>query len=292
MKMVTKFVLLNVNLTAFDGEEPSATENTSNIQTVGSEGQPTVVYGVQEDVQPVTNEPESTPKLTPEQKFDEMIKGEFKDVYASKFQSAFDKRFKDYKQIESKLGENQPIIELLMEKHKVKTPQELYAKIENESIEDLAYENEMTVEQYKKVRELERENKIKTEKLNEYETEKEKNIRISKWFEEEADVKKVYPEFDLKEWVQVPKFNELLRSGVSVQAAYEVSNLDAIKTSVAQQTQSATIDTIRSKGMRPSENANNKSSQGVIFKNDPSKLTKEDRAKIAQMVQRGETIRF
>lgn len=283
---------MNVNLSAFDGEatpQPTQT-NSSAVSQSGSEGQ-TIVYGKQESTEPQGNV-EQTQETTPEQRFEALINGEYKDAYAKTFQKSFNERFKDVKQMQSKLGEITPIVDLLMEKHGVKTAQELFEKLESESIEEMAYKNNMDPEVYKKVKQLEKENeRFKQDKLT-IEQEQARNQQISDWIQQETEVKKLYPEFNLQEWAQNDQFARLIQAGVKVQQAYEVCNIDGIKESVAKSVKSATIESVKANGInRPKENANSQS-QGLIVKNDVKNLTKEDRAEIAQRAKRGATIRF
>ena len=59
----------------------------------------------------------------------------------------------------------------------------------------------------------------------------------------------------------------------------------------AQKVQEKTVNSIRSKARRPTENGLNASS-GVTVKKDVKSLTREDRKEIARRVKMGEDIRF
>ena len=103
-----------------------------------------------------------------------------------------------------------------------------------------------------------------------------------------------YPEFDLRrEVAENPRFIAMLRAGVPVRDAYEVSHLGDIQArnaaKAAAEMEKRVMDNVRAKGMRPNENGTT-SQPGVIVKNDPSKFTKADRAEIARRVRRGERI--
>lgn len=284
----TDYTLYSMNLQLF-GEEAAPITNTSIPQSSGSEGQ-TVIYGTQSTPQ-ADAAAQPAVELSPEQRFEELINGEYKDAYAATFQKTFDKRFKDHKQIESKLGEINPIVDLLMEKYKVKSASELYAKIEGETIEELAYQSNMSPEQYKRVKQLERENQTFKQQQLTQEQEAQRNQQVNAWIQQEQSVQKMYPEFKLKDWVNNEQFAKLIQTGVTVQAAYEVCDIDNVKNAVVKQAKAATIDNIKAKGNRPKENANT-SQQGFIVKNDVSKLTKEDRREIARRASRGDNISF
>ena len=85
----------------------------------------------------------------------------------------------------------------------------------------------------------------------------------------------------------------MLRAGVPVRDAYEVSHLGDIQArnaaKAAAEMEKRVMDNVRAKGMRPNENGTT-SQPGVIVKNDPSKFTKADREEIARRVRRGERI--
>jgi hypothetical protein len=71
----------------------------------------------------------------------------------------------------------------------------------------------------------------------------------------------------------------------------EVIHMDEIMSGVAKKVESTVAETIRANGHRPAENGTS-SQSGVVYKNDVSALTREDRAEIARRAARGEKIGF
>ena len=93
--------------------------------------------------------------------FNDLINGEYKDVYQENFQQVFDRRFKQVKGMESELAAHKPIIEKLMSRYGVDNVAQLEQALteDTEYWERVAEENGMTVEQYHAMQKLEQENK-------------------------------------------------------------------------------------------------------------------------------------
>ena len=120
--------------------------------------------------------------------------------------------------------------------------------------------------------------------------------QLQNWYSQAEQVKQTYPEFELNAEVQNPQFLSLLKSGIPLQHAYEVVHMDDIKqrvaTTIAQKTEKAVVDGIRSKGARPSENGTSSGGGGIIIKSDVSNLSKADRAEAVRRALRGDRISF
>ena len=112
---------------------------------------------------------------------------------------------------------------------------------------------------------------------------------------EEAQVKEVYPTFDLEKEAGNPEFAALLKRGVSMKQAFEVLHMDELMQGAMQYTaakvQQTTARNIQARQARPDEGAAAKAAP-VTAKTDVNKLTKADREKIAQEVMRGKIITF
>jgi hypothetical protein len=182
-----------------------------------------------------------------------------------------------------------------MSRYGAKSVVELNARLEDEMIPDLADEAGMTPEAYKRQLNLERENaRLKAE----YE-QRALNERVDSWFKEAETLKAKYPDFDLVQKADHPKYGQqflrLLESGIDVEAAYLAAFHDEIigraKAETAKKAESATLEAIKSGGMRPAE-IGAKNQSGIVRKSSVSELTAEDRAEIARRAARGEKIRF
>ena len=231
--------------------------------------------------------------------FGEMVNGEYKDVYAEEIQRIIDRRFKETKNLEKQMNQNQPVIDMLMQRYKIADGDvsKLLTAIENDDAywSEAAEEAGMSVEQFKQFQKLQRENESLLRAQRQQQSQQAAEQQLQKWYTESETVKNVYPDFDLNFEVKNPQFLSLLRAGVPVQHAYEVIHMDDIKANVAQstarQTEKQVVDHIRTKGARPAENGTSSQSAFTV-KADPSKWSKEDRAEVARRVARGEIIKL
>lgn len=299
--------LLPVNLKLFDGEgggdaggaTAGGIETSQSTATDTKGGKPVVVYGKQADVQTAGQETVQDAtgqqqQKTPEQlraEYEAWRKGEYKQFFDADVQNIINKRFRETKTLESQLAAMNPIIELLSEKYGTEDIAQLSALVRQDSLEDLADAAGMTVEEYEKVMKIRQENRMLKQKQQTWEAEQRINQQVQQWNQEAMALKAKYPDFDLAAEAQNPQFLDLLKAGVTVEAAYQVIHMDEIIAGTAKQAQQNLAENIKAKGNRPQESAA-KGTQGVIIKSDPSKLTAEDRAEIARRVMMGEEITF
>lgn len=231
--------------------------------------------------------------------FEKLIEGEYKDLYTEKFQTAFNRRFKEMKGMEEALNSQKPILDMLMQRYKIKNGDmgKLQKALEEDDAywEETAAEEGLTVEQYRAMQKLERENaelkKIRQRQLGEQQAQQ----QVSDWYRQAKQVKELYPGFDLKAEAANRDFLGLLKSGLPVQKAYELIHMEEIKEAAARSAAQAAgeqvVAKIKAKAARPAENGTSAQS-GVIVKSSVSDLSKSDRAEIARRVQRGEIIKF
>ena len=272
-------------------------------QTKGAKSNPlaNVVYGIQ----PTTaseSESSATKVTEPEDrnaKFEELIKGEYKDLYDQRMQDTIQKRLKGTKETVDKYNELTPTIEMLAKKYGVDASD---IKALNKAIEDddsyyeqEALEKGISVEQLKEIRKLEKENAEFKRQREEQNRRANADRVYAEWMRQADDLKAVYPSFDIKAEMQNSKFLDLLRSNIDVRTAYEVVHKDDIISGAMQfavkTAEQKLTNKIIANGSRPSENGNS-SQGGAIAKSDVSQLTKADRAEILRRVARGEKISF
>lgn len=231
--------------------------------------------------------------------FQELIDGEYKDIYAEQFQQAFNRRFKEVKGMEQSLTDQKPILDMLMQRYKIADGDmgKLQKAIEEDNTywQEAADEQGLTVEQYKAMQKLERENAELRAMRQRQAGEQQAQQQLAKWMQEAEGMKSLYPNFDLRTEIANREFQGLLKSGIPVQKAYELIHMDEIKAAAARsaaQTASAQMQaSIKAKAARPAENGTS-SQSAVIVKNDVGNLSRADRAEIARRVQRGEKITF
>lgn len=231
--------------------------------------------------------------------FEELISGEYKDMFTERTQGIIDRRFKETKNLEAQLKGQQPVIDMLMSKYKITDGDigKLTQAIDKDDTywEEAAEEAGLTVEQYKTVQKLQRENEAFRKAQMQAIGQQQANAQIGEWVRQGEAVKAIYPDFDIKSELRNPEFAKMLKNGIAMQTAYEVIHMNELLTGAArvaaQKAEQNTVAKLKSKAARPSENGTSSSSSAVI-KNDVSKLTKADRMEIARRAARGEIIKF
>ena len=161
--------------------------------------------------------------------------------------------------------------------------------------EEAAERENLSVEQYKRLKKMEAENATLRRAREEAERNSQKEQIFAKWTAEAEGVKNFYPGFDLNEELQNEQFWRLLGAGIDMRTTYETIHHNEILTGAmsytAKQVAKKQADAIKSGHMRPSENGIS-SRAAVTVKTDPSKLTHDDFLAIKRRVQAGETIAF
>lgn len=231
--------------------------------------------------------------------FEELIQGEYKDLYAEKFQQAFNRRFKEVKGMEQTLQAQKPVVDMLMQRYRIGDGdvQKLLSALEKDDVywAEAADQAGLTVEQYKTMQKLERENQELRQLRQKQLGQEQAKEQLNRWYREAEQVKSLYPAFDLRREAENRDFLGLLKAGIPVQKAYELIHMEEIKENAARQAAQRAgeqvVAKLKSKAARPLENGTS-SQSAVIVKNDVSHLSRADRAEIARRVQRGETIAF
>ena len=258
-----------------------------------------VKYGIQaEETSPV---PEVSIPTTEDRnaKFEELIKGEYKDLYDARVQDTVQKRLKSTKETVDKYTALTPTIEMLAKKYGVDASDinALNKAIEEDDsyYEEEALEKGMTVQQLKEIKKMERENAALREQMEAQNRKDNAAQQYAAWMRQAEEAKRTYPNLNFEAETQNPQFRQLLLSGIDVGTAYMVIHKDEIIPAAMQYTAKTVEQKLTNKvianGARPSENGNSSQSASVV-KSDVSQLSKADRAEIIRRVQRGEKIRF
>ena len=285
------------------GGAPAAGQNTAAVAQprsgVRSNPLAEVQYGKPESA-PAAGEQAS--EVTPEDrtaKFEELIKGEYKDLYDARVQDTIQRRLKGNEATVQKFNALAPVLDLLADKYGVDANDvsALSKAIEDDETfyEDEALEKGLTVEQVKAIRKMERENAQLRAEMNAQRNHERANAQYAAWMQQAEQVKAIYPSFDLAAEIQNEQFRNLLQSNVPVQTAYEVIHKDEIIPAAmhftAQKVTEKVANAVRAGQRRPAEGAM-ASTTAVQTKSDVSQLTRADREEIARRVARGEKIRF
>ena len=261
----------------------------------GGEGGTGVSEGVQDAAQAT-----EVQTLDRAAKFKELIKGEYKDEFQRMMQDNLNRRFKETDELRRQNDAVKPLLELMAGKYGVQDASDIEAIREAAEADDGYYEEEaaekgLTVEQLKRFKAMERENAQLKEAAQERERVERANQVQARWAKESEDTKAIYSGFDFTTEAQNPQFANLLKAGVDVRTAYEVTHHDDIISGAmqfaVQQTQEKTVKDIRTRGMRPDEGALGARSAGDGHM-DVSKLTRQQRAELAKRALRGEHVTF
>ena len=260
-----------------------------------------VKYGIQEEASTESPSPEVKQTATDDRnaRFEALIKGEFKDLYDAKMQDTIQKRLKGSKETVDRYNALTPTLEMLAKKYGVDVGniEALNKAIEEDDsyYEEEALERNMSVQQLKEIKKMERENADLKRQMQEQERRDNADRLYSRWMQESEAMKSVYPSFDLRTELQNPRFTDLLRNNVDVRTAYEVIHKDEIIPAAMQFTAKTVEQKLTNKiianGARPVENGNSSQSASVT-KRDVSSLTKADLAEVERRVARGERISF
>lgn len=269
------------------GSQSTGVDSDSNGMQYGTDGNGTVQNPAVQNEQDIAA------------RFEEMIKGEFKDVYNQRVQNTVRERLKNSKETVDKYNSLVPTLEMLGKKYGVDASDidALSKAIEDDDsyYEEEAMERNMTVEQLKEFKKVEKERNLLKRQMDEEKRRQNADRVYSQWMQEADATKQIYPSFDFKTEMQNPKFQELLRSHIDVKTAYEVIHKDEIIPAAMQfavQTAEKNFaNKVMANGSRPLENGN--SSQGAFSATtDPAKMSKAERAKINARVANGERITF
>ena len=243
--------------------------------------------------------------VDPDKAFEQLIKGEYKDAFAKRTQRIIDDRFKHAKGLEAQVQQMEPMLQMLAERYGIEDAKDLKAIMKAMEDDDGYYEEEamrrdMSVAQLKQMKQMERENEQFRRAQAEQERQQNADRIYQGWLQQSEQVKQAYGNFDLRSEIGNPETGErfmgLLRSGIDVKTAYEVIHKDDIiggaMAYTAQQTEKRVTDSIRARGMRPTENGSSGNAAAVVRKADVNTLTRKDRDEIARRVMRGEKISF
>jgi len=229
----------------------------------------------------------------------EKAKQEYKDLYTSDTQRIIDGRFRQTKELEAANGKYQQLTAKVAARYGV-DPANVDALMDaigkDESfLQEQADRAGMTRQQYQQFTDLRIQNQQLLAAQQAQQAAQQRAAMVQRLEAEEAQVKEVYPTFDLEKEAGNPDFTALLKRGVSMKQAFEVLHMDELMQGAMQYTaakvQQTTARNIQARQARPDEGAAAKAAPATM-KTDVNKLTKADREKIAQEVMRGKVITF
>lgn len=297
----------NGSTAAAVGMEGATAENRSPARSRRRENPlANVTYGRQEaPAQPATVQPmdaAAQDQTVQEESFEDLIKGRHKDAFEKRVQGILQDRLRGSREREAKVN---PILEKIAGRYGIEAGENGYdLDALNEAMdsdmsqyEDEAMEKGLPVETVAKLHKLQR---LETEKLQEAQNNQQRaeiERHLQGMIQQEQEMKKLYPTFDLQAELQNPAFVRLTAPGVGVdvRTAYEVLHREEMRGAemqfAAQKSAQRISASVQANGRRPAENGVN-GSVGALNKSDPTMLSKEDRAEIKRRVRNGEKIVF
>ena len=233
--------------------------------------------------------------------FNDLIRGDYKEAFDERVQQIVKTRIGETKSMQAELEGTKKLIYAMAERYGVDAKD--IGKLTEAFNNDTAfYETEaanqgISVEQLMEIKQLRASNKAFQEAYDAQQQRARGEETYNRWMREAQDFTERYgvEGFDFNAELANPEFGKLLKSGVSVEAAYKAIHFDDMlggaMAATAKNVSEQVAKNIAGRHKRPTESAVS-SQSGVVVKSDVSKLTKEDRAEIRRRVQRGETITF
>lgn len=239
-----------------------------------------------ERVENSANSHTETARSGGEARLDELMKDpDFRRAFSDRAQSMIDKRFKEYKGLQAKYEALSPIIEALSEKYGT-AKGDVGALVQAFGADS---ENSASFDSNAEISTEDRKNRENTADPIEEAARRRSREAARRINAEAFALGELYSDFDLKRSLADPKIREMLKSGVSLRAAYEAANIDKIlkqRTAAAEQ---RVLENIKARNGRPIEGGANAQS-GAVAQNLSPRLTRQDRERLAQRAIRGEKI--
>lgn len=266
----------------------------------GSTGQPATGNNNAEGAAGSTTGAESTAEQSQVETFDDLIKGRYKQDFDAKVQSIINKRFKGAREAEASMNKLSQGISALgtyygLDAESPDFLDSLNSKIMDDEklYEKEASERGMNVEDVKRIRRMEMENRALKLQTRRDAEERQMQEFYSGVIKQVPDVQKVYPQFDIDTEMANEQFFNLVRNGVGLRNAYEVihgSELQAARDAIiAQKAQEQLSNSVRANGMRPNEVNHNSAPD---FGRDIKNMTRAEVKQIIRRAERGEVVKF
>lgn len=227
------------------------------------------------------------------------FKSDYKDEYDSEVQAIVKDRVakmkNDNRRLTGQFKAISPVLETLSKKYGLKADDIdgiMNAYNNDDSVyEEEAYANQMSVEQVKAMKTLERENA----QLKETQEQQAQQAQFAEWNRQAAELTQVYPQFNLNTELNNPAFGRLMDSGVDLRTCYEVVHKDELMRGAMQFASSKATEkvanSVKANKARPAENGLNKGSAFVMAV-DVNGLSREQMEDYKRRAMAGERINF
>ena len=265
--------------------------------------------GQQEQPQTAEAQPAEDAAKGQDDKWQALIKGEFKEQFGKAVQDAIQKRFKnqqdatkDLTAANEKLAMLQPMIESLARQQGV-NPEDLPALVQavqktDPNIEEEAEAAGMTTESYLTMKKIEAANQRYEEEKQRDVFQKQVQAHFAKLSQQAEALKQRFPDFDLEKELFNPNDDRFMRmtspeGGLDVETAYYAIHHRELEPQAMaygiQRAQEQMAQTLQANGRRPTEGAMT-GGQAGNFQIDPRKMTKAERNDLIRRARMGEEI--
>lgn len=306
--------LLHIRLNLFDGDgggsagAPAAQGNSMGAggadpgQPVGSDGSSTGNSN-QAPQQPADGGGTDNTAEERRKAYFDMVRGDYKEIHDQEFQRELGKRMRGsdrtIQQLQKQVEDSRGVLDTLFTRYKVEDGdlEGLKKAIDSDTAywEEAASEAGMSVEQYRRTQELERQVARNNREKRDQERSAAMQQQLQKWDAEAQTLKTEYPDFDLSAEVNNTTFMALLRNGFPMKNAYESAHVGELiqkaSRDAAQAAEKRVTDNIRARGTRPPENGSRQQASFVV-KTDVSKLSKKETEEYVARARKGEHITF
>lgn len=237
---------------------------------------------------------------TPEEEFDELIKGKYRSQYQARFQQGISERFKNQANLQQQLDGLKPMLDALAKQRGVEAGDyEALSKniLDDDSLyEDEAEEKGMTVEALKAYKRMEAAADAARAKEQQSQEEAEFRNHLQKLAQQGETLKQTFPDFDLMTELNNPAFRRMTAPdvGLSVeQAYYAVHHRELAPQAYAAGIQRATTQisqSIQANAARPVEGAMQGNTAAANIHIDPRNMTRAQREELKKRARMGEKI--
>lgn len=235
------------------------------------------------------------------QKFEELISGEYKDLFGERVKGIVENRLKGTKeqlsQQQKQLAETGKLLNLIGSKYGI-TDGNIEAiqkavEADNSYWEEAAAKEGLSVEQYRHMKAIENENRLLREARENAERNAQRDRMYAKWTAEAEKLGKIYKGFDLDKEIQNPNFVKLLGAGIDMRTIFETLHHDEIIGGAMEYTARTVAkkqaDAIRNGQARPMEGAAQGTTAFKVGK-DVEKLTTAEIMDYARRAKAGERV--
>jgi len=240
---------------------------------------------------------------TMEDRWNELKKGEFAQLYGRDVQAAIQDRFKNMSDVSAQLNALQPMLKVLRDRAGVQSDQELIRKVmDDDSLyEDAANEAGMTIPAYKQFMQMKAQRDRLERQQQEDMRDRQLKTHVQNLVRQAEEFKKQFPGFDLeKEVLQNDTFRRLTSQevGLSVRDAYFAIHHDELAPQMMaygmQRAKQQMGQTIQAQQRRPAEGAMKAQGQSAAaeISLDPRKMTRAERNRMYDYIHKKGTVRL